>query len=182
MRTTDVVINDDECAANGELLHDLDPIGTKMADSEVGIVLAFFRWIMPPKVSDPPERQHSWRWRLVAVVWFLIPAGLLAYFIAYRFLLVDGYARQSDVAALAAQTAKDFDATNALLVGVRSDVHDDRVRGTSDQLFNLRVEISHDKTDDDKQRDCKQFTNLSQLYQKLTSTPYGFEPQACDDL
>ena len=173
----------EEWASDGELLHDIDhEVGTKMAENEVGIVLAIFRWIMPPKMSDPPEVQHFWKWRITLLLWTLLPISALSMFVSYKFLFVDGFARQSDVATFAAQTNAHFSTTDQLMIGMRTDLHALRVRNMSDQLFALRVQISRDKSDDDKARDCKQFTALSQQYENLTSKSYGFEPTACDNL
>lgn len=61
----------EECAADGEILHDIE-VGTKMANEETGIILAIFRWIMSPDATDPPEKQHFWKWRITVIIWALL--------------------------------------------------------------------------------------------------------------
>lgn len=168
-------------SVNGETVL-TESMGTKMADNEVGIILFIFRWLMPPKISDSPERQHAWRQTVAFVLFVLLIIGAISAYVDWKFQIVDGYARQSDVTALATQTNSHFATTDYLLKGLRTDMHNAQVRDVSNQLFSLRVDISRDTTDEDKQRDCQRFTDLSEQYQNLTAESYGFEPQACDSL
>lgn len=181
---------EEDLGATAEMMRDIrSSTGTAMASGNAGIILALFRWFMPPDKYASAEQQHSWRWAVCIALWLLIPASGAGVFTWYKYFVVDGVAHQSDVASISTQlraensaVAVELSALKTIVIGVRSDVHDDRVRGVSDQLFQLRVQISRDKTDDDKERDCKQFTNLTQLYLTLAGTYYRFEPQACDRL
>jgi hypothetical protein len=154
--------------------------GVIMSDEKVSIIIWFAKLIMPPKIHDPPEKQHSWRWRVAVMMWLFMLAGVIALLVAYGRLGVDGFARASDVTALKAQTTSELVAVNTLIVGVRSDVHDLRVQGISDQLFDANVKLCKASSEGDKEDWASRMKHLNMKYHGLTGGDYT--PIACSQL
>lgn len=161
----------EDCSADGEILHDIET-GTKMANEETGIVLAIFRSIMPPDVNDPPEKQHSWKWRVTVILWCLLVLAPFSALVIYRFLMVDGYARQSDVTQLGTKVDGEITGLTTIVVGIRSDVHDQRVASMQSDLFSLSTDVIKDKGTDREMEDCRQFKKLERRYLDLNGSPY----------
>jgi hypothetical protein len=87
-----------------------------MADNEVGLVIAVVRFFMPPPVAAPPEKQHSWQWKVFALFVAVGIALAIVFGIEENwFPYTDHYARKSDITLLSDQVKAANAATDAKL-------------------------------------------------------------------
>lgn len=139
-------------------------------DNVTGIIKTFYRWLMPPQPTAKPEERHSWDKRLALTVFVL--SLLMAFSIAVEHDLIpgiDGFARSAELSDVA-----------SVITGVRTDVHDLRVEGLSDQLFDTSVKLCHATIETDRQDYARHLFHLEQLYQKQTGMTY--QSPACTQL
>ena len=154
----------------------------------ISTVLWLLSLVQPPKKTDPPEKQHNWKIRITRTVQGIMIVLILIILVFYSLVPgVDGFVRKSDISKVNTTISQMDARTQAALaavaaVGVQNanGIYELRQRSLSTDLFNLRIEISKDHSGPDRERDCKQFQNLKQLYQNLTHQPY--DPEPCNTL